>query len=187
MSATLEAEVERYRKLWTDAVSEHQAWIAAWLKERYRSHAVTLRDGWKPKVSADPARKWPDEVRPDLVSKARALVQPQPAPANTGSTPCWPLVLADARDFFVADGLLVEAVMYARDEYGRAKYGVLVTADNGRDHLADALQEKLDFLVYLRADLAQEVTLPVALMYERGIADVVDLVSEILRRSEQGA
>lgn len=44
--------------------------------------------------------------------------------------------------------------MKARDAFGRAKYGTALTADNGRNHLADAYQEALDGVVYLRAAMA---------------------------------
>jgi hypothetical protein len=41
--------------------------------------------------------------------------------------------------------------MRARDRMGRERYGVPLTADNGRNHLVDAYQESLDLLVYLVA------------------------------------
>jgi hypothetical protein len=47
--------------------------------------------------------------------------------------------------------------MRARDAMGRERYGVPLTADNGRNHLVDAYQEALDLLVYLVAhEMAQE-------------------------------
>jgi hypothetical protein len=39
----------------------------------------------------------------------------------------------------------------ARKAFGLAKYGTNLTADNGRDHLVDAMHELLDALVYLHA------------------------------------
>lgn len=63
------------------------------------------------------------------------LVQAQPAPTRNDSTPVWQLVIAD---------------MQARDEFGRAKYGTPLQANNGRDALVDAYQEILDAAVYLR-------------------------------------
>lgn len=41
--------------------------------------------------------------------------------------------------------------MQDRDKIGRARYGTPLTTNNGRDHLVDAYQEKLDSAVYLKA------------------------------------
>lgn len=51
------------------------------------------------------------------------------------------------------DPLLVD--MIERDEIGRKRYGTPLSADNGRDHLIDAMQEALDMLVYLVTELDQ--------------------------------
>lgn len=48
---------------------------------------------------------------------------------------------------------LARADMIERDAIGFAKYQVRLTSDNGRDHLVDAYQENLDFIVYVRAEL----------------------------------
>jgi hypothetical protein len=108
----------------------------------------------------------------------------QPAPVATESRPVWDEVIARATS---EDGFhnsmqddaisLVYALalhvyrddnratahshviddMRQRDAMGRARYGVPLTADNGRDHLVDAYQEALDLLVYLvAAEMAQE-------------------------------
>lgn len=60
---------------------------------------------------------------------------PQPPPQPTTGRPIWDLVIEDMR---------------ARDLQGRAKYGVPLQANNGRDPLMDAYQEALDLCVYLR-------------------------------------
>lgn len=85
------------------------------------------------------------------------LLAPQPAPVDTGAPPIWPLVVeylvsSQVRRAHAVTALL-GADMRARDEQGRAKYGVPLTADNGRDHLVDAYQEALDLCAYLRADV----------------------------------
>ena len=49
--------------------------------------------------------------------------------------------------------LLVMADMEARRQFGIAKYGQPVRADNGRDHLVDVYQELLDTCVYIKAQL----------------------------------
>lgn len=48
-----------------------------------------------------------------------------------------------------ADLLVSELVQ--RKAFGLQKYGVILHADNGRDHIRDALDEVVDLLVYLRA------------------------------------
>lgn len=60
---------------------------------------------------------------------------PQPPPQPNTSRPVWELVIEDMR---------------ARDLQGRAKYGVPLQANNGRDPLMDAYQEALDLCAYLR-------------------------------------
>lgn len=104
--------------------------------------------------------KWPDDFDPALVERARALVRPQPPPADQAGDPAWPLVVADfdvAADHFSDrhGGDLAVALMHARDEYGRGKYGVPLRVGDGRDHLVDALQEALDGVVYARALVAE--------------------------------
>ncbi len=60
--------------------------------------------------------------------------KPEPPPIGEG-TPIAPLVMADIE---------------ARVEAGRAKYGTLLRASNGRDALMDAYQEAIDLVMYLR-------------------------------------
>lgn len=89
------------------------------------------------------------------------LLAPQPAPVNTDHRPCWPLVIVDVGAVFRLDATVVSLLvtdMRARDERGRARYGVPLTAYNGRDHLADAYQEALDGCVHLRAQIEEGIT-----------------------------
>jgi hypothetical protein len=92
---------------------------------------------------------WPAQFTEEQKARARYLVSPQPPPANTGSIAAWPLVARDMLAMTAAS--LAVAVMIARDEYGRNKYSMPLTSDNGRDHLVDALQEELDGVVYCKA------------------------------------
>ena len=92
------------------------------------------------------------------LARAKFLVSPQPAPVNTGSRPCWPLVIADFVRVYLNCGepipplvRLIVADMAARDAYGRNKYKTPLTCDNERDHLKDAYQEALDLIAYLKA------------------------------------
>ncbi len=92
------------------------------------------------------------------LARAKFLVSPQATPANTGSQPCWPLVIDDFTRVFRNCNepippltRLIVADMAARDAYGRDKYKVPLTCDNGRDHLKDAYQGALDLIAYLKA------------------------------------
>lgn len=88
-------------------------------------------------------------------------VMDQPPPKATTLRPCWPMVIDDVWKTVVPDGIamtIVDAVvddMLERDQVGRARYGVPLTADNGRDQLVDAYQEGLDQAVYTRAFLEE--------------------------------
>ncbi len=47
-----------------------------------------------------------------------------------------------------------------RADMGKAKYGVYLTAANGRNPLVDAFQEVLDLLVYMRGAIEDGDTMP---------------------------
>lgn len=64
--------------------------------------------------------------------------QPSPSPATADGEDVWLLVMEDMR---------------ARRLDGLSKYNHPVHADNGRDHLIDSYQERLDDLVYIRAEI----------------------------------
>lgn len=85
----------------------------------------------------------------------------QPAPKATDKRPMWPEVIAyvqrnyeDDKDGLQAVALLTTD-MGERDRVGRERYGVPLTAGNGRNALIDAYQELLDFVVYLRTELEE--------------------------------
>lgn len=71
-----------------------------------------------------------------------------------GSAGPWPATLMDIAVVIP----LVVADMRARDQVGRERYGVPLTAGNGRDQLVDLYQELLDAAAYCRA--AMEEGLP---------------------------
>lgn len=83
----------------------------------------------------------------------------QPPPKATELPAVWELVIADYR--LRSEDLDAEVVrdvlddMTARDATGRERYGVPLTAYNGRDQLVDAYQEQLDGAVYLRAAIEE--------------------------------
>lgn len=63
----------------------------------------------------------------------------QPAPVSD-MFDLWPLVIKDMED---------------RDRLGRARYGIPLRPQNGRDALVDAYQEVLDLSVYLRQEIEE--------------------------------
>lgn len=86
----------------------------------------------------------------------RDLNGDQPAPTPSNRRPAWELVQEYAQAVFPADVPVVQLVLHdmrERDQLGRARYGVALTADNGRDQLVDAYQEALDLAVHLMAYL----------------------------------
>lgn len=80
----------------------------------------------------------------------------QPAPVKTDTPEVWPLVIADVKagkyepalPLYWVDRIATE--MQARHDFGRAKYGVGLQVENGRDPLRDALDEALDMSCYTR-------------------------------------
>jgi hypothetical protein len=111
--------------------------------------------------------------------------QPPPA-ARPDLIPAWEQVIADYTARYTAEHTLdnLQVVrdvlddMTARDATGRERYGVPLTAHNGRDQLVDAYQEALDLAVYLRA--AMEEGHQVHSIYEntlRSITTLRDLIN----------
>jgi uncharacterized caspase-like protein len=66
------------------------------------------------------------------------VCSPQPPPMQGKAPSSADLVILDVR---------------TRKEMGHAKYGVVHSYDNQRDHLVDAFQEALDQAIYLRAEI----------------------------------
>jgi hypothetical protein len=99
---------------------------------------------------------------------------PEPAPLNGTGGPLWPLVIArhHRRPAFVR-------AARQRHEFGVAKYGTALRANNGRNAKVDALQEALDLVVYLE-QILQETDDRAEAMRVRGMQDVaVDLAQEL--------
>jgi len=87
--------------------------------------------------------------------KRKTLSAPEPAPSPTNLESAWGKVILRYRLYFDRhDGdkrkitLGVIKMMEDRDQYGFEKYGMHITAFNGRNSLVDLIQEKLDSLVY---------------------------------------
>lgn len=72
------------------------------------------------------------------MSTERDSLTDQPAPLPTDEQSIHDLVIQD---------------VIGRKRLGLRKYGSLLQASNGRDHLLDAYEEALDLAIYLRAEL----------------------------------
>ena len=85
----------------------------------------------------------------------------QPDPVSEGPD-IWPLVIKDMTD---------------RNNLGKAKYGIPLRANNGRDALVDAYQEVLDLSVYLRQEIEERQSMRDAVVAAQKIAGVQGLKS----------
>jgi hypothetical protein len=100
------------------------------------------------------AKLWEETFIPQpwqLIRSTNSIIAPQPPPQNSSGPALWPMIISELGDS--ETDRLVAIDMQTRHEFGVAKYGVPLVASNGRDHLADAYQEALDGVVYLRAEL----------------------------------
>lgn len=106
---------------------------------------------------------------------------PQPPPANPPRGPAvWPMVIEEAEET-ERDPRLI-AMMRARDKQGRAKYGVPLCANDGRNTAMDALQEALDLIAYLRKRRAEGRSSPH--YWQRNVSDIaIALIDEIEREA----
>ncbi len=91
------------------------------------------------------------------------MIVDQPPPEATDRRPAWDIVIEHIEHRPSIDptlNLLVIADMRERDRIGRERYGLPLTAGNGRNHLVDAYQEALDLAVYLAAYLDEHDVSP---------------------------
>lgn len=65
----------------------------------------------------------------------------EPSPVPNSSRPVWEIVIED---------------MFNRNEFGKAKYGTPLQANNGRNALKDAYEEVLDLAVYLKQRIIED-------------------------------
>ena len=101
----------------------------------------------------------------------RNLSAPEPAPRPGGGLPLWSMVIIGMPAWLPKGSPgckaeiiepLVEQDMRDRDASGRSKYGVPLTAHNGRDALVDAYQECLDGIVYATQAVTEGVAVELA-------------------------
>lgn len=169
--------------------------------DEYGTLRCTLADGHWPREHyfGNVARMSPDEpwapLRP-ATPEVAALLAPQPPPGEVaGARPVWDLVREDLERLFGRPGLLESGAALlpvvplvlrdakARDAQGRAKYGVPLQPNNGRDALIDAYQEALDLCAYLRQALAERKPGPWLLpLYGHALSLVVELRSVLFQR-----
>ncbi len=128
---------------------------------------------------------------------AAAIQQPQPTPQN-GQRDAWEATIDHAeqqRARYTSDGGEADPArerlirdMRARQAFGLSKYGVPVTADNGRDHHVDGYQELLDACVYYRAAAIQAGAMNHQVNGFAGIVQNVALqAARLLMEHEQAA
>jgi ABC-type amino acid transport substrate-binding protein len=83
------------------------------------------------------------------------LIKPQPPPQKTDSPEVWPIIVERLEREGLDD---LAELARARDQFGRQKYGTALQVDNGRDPLADLMQEALDAMAYSRQYYEREKT-----------------------------
>lgn len=147
------------RGLWTTHPEDVSCEKCAWLLSRAVQAADALRQAAEPHLAA------PERLSSTL--DARALLDAQPDPVR-GTGDVWAAIIEQTTD----ERLL--ALYRARREQGIERYGVPLQADNGRDHLADALAEVVDAVCYLAAAGYRG-----SVLAERVEAIVLDVLREI--------
>lgn len=116
----------------------------------------------------------------------------QPAPENKPeSEAVWPYVIQEMSSVWgtrIHD--LTVADMHERNEIGIKRYGVPLSAPNGRDFLADAYQETLDAAVYLRGALMDDtMNETVSIMLTESYMQLLDIIQDVrwaLDKREEG-
>lgn len=115
------------------------------------------------------------------------IVDQPPPVARPDLTPIWEQIVDDVEARYPRPipweqpkSLIARVVadMRERDQLGRARYGVPLTAHNGRDQLVDLYQELLDGAAYARAAML-EGNVGLADIYYRLLDDIVNVRSII--------
>lgn len=114
----------------------------------------------------------------------RPAVDQQPTPIRRDDlTPAWDNVIRYAETKRCNEILIAD--MRDRRQFGLDKYGTLLTAYNGRNHLVDAYQEVLDLLAYLSNTLVEKGVFDAALRDEADLLDEhVSMFSNAMRIAE---
>jgi len=119
---------------------------------------------------------------------------PEPDPTPSEYPPAWPRVVAfldqvvtdrpvQADEHTLKMIALVRADMLERDAHGREKYGQPIRAGNGRRHLVDLYQEKLDAIVYAQSWLDENGIDPMADLTPNQLTEDASIVLGIFANS----
>lgn len=106
----------------------------------------------------------------------RGPVKDQPPPQKSDERPIWESIIEFIEENSPHLWNLIPD-MRERDRLGRERYGVPLTANNGRDHLVDALQELLDGVAYLSCGHANEKEMMPATLIAIVITDLLRCAS----------
>lgn len=93
----------------------------------------------------------------------------QPLPKHNDRPACWPEVIKD---------------MQERHQVGIARYGTPLQPHNGRDAIADAYAEALDYIVYLKQALMERDAVRELMAALKPFAD---LITELEQRGDMAA
>lgn len=104
----------------------------------------------------------------------------QPPPIKTDTPEIWPMIIRGLRENApsATNDLLILACIN-RDAYGRSKYGVGLQVDNGREPLADALDEALDAMAYTRQHYERVRTKPALRLYIAAVGFALQVLDQI--------
>ncbi len=173
---------------WEEQAPEWQEAMKRWRDEYHKTFPATHDTGMNVAVANANmmARAWNDKVTRTNAQERLAVesgwveLKDQPPPRKRDDLkPSWEVVVEEFRDRYMKTDIsstelsVVNDVlddMIARDATGRERYGVPLTAYNGRDQLVDAYQEALDFAVYLRSAMAEG--LPVSGVYSNVLHNI---------------
>ena len=131
-----------------------------------------------------------DKVTPEseALAKEHGLVV-QPAPVSNDAPSVHDIVADGFKRIDHIAGTRVREDILKRKEFGLAKYGTILQPGNGRDSIADAYDETLDQLVYLKTrieeHLAETHTVPWWLVKaERKSTEIALLLATHIRARE---
>lgn len=117
----------------------------------------------------------------------------EPEPIKNDNVETWEEVIKDylqREDWYPSDkkeSIQNELIslMRERNEFGRSKYNTALQPNNGRNNIADALQEALDAVVYLKNELLEKPDEEIKIIYEMAMT-VLETIYIKWRRTNEG-